>query len=95
MPKVNSNDIPLIPKDLETLFPLSLFRCKSQTRDLNDWERGYWRIDISSWPETDKLDFWKRMRKVVEGGRFGWIYILFDVSLTLYFANDRFTKRMS
>ena len=79
MPKVNGDDFVLIPKDLETLFPLSLFRCKAQSRELIDMERGYWRVDISSWPETEKVEFWKRMKKVVEGGRFGYINILFDV----------------
>src|ERR1700733_15448810 len=58
LPRLDSDDIPLIPKDLATLFPLSLFRCKCQTRDLTDWERGFWRIDMSSWQEDDKLDFW-------------------------------------
>jgi hypothetical protein len=79
MPKVDSNDIPLIPHDLATLFPMSIFRCKSQSRDLSDWERGFWRVDLCSWPESEKLDFWKKMHKVVTSGRFGWIYILFDV----------------
>ena len=79
MPKVNSDDITLIPRDLATLFPLSLFRCKSQSRELEDWERGFWKVNISSWPEMEKLEFWKRMRKAVESGRFGWIYVLFDV----------------
>ena len=81
MPKVNSDEFRLIPPDLATLFPLSLFRCKSQSRELADLERGYWRVDLSSWPETEKVDFWKRMRKTVEGGRFGWINILFDVGM--------------
>jgi hypothetical protein len=85
MPKVNSNDITLIPRDLATLFPLSLFRCRSQSRELEDWERGFWRVNLSSWPEVEKLEFWNRMRKAVESGRFGWIYILFDVlSLSFY-----------
>jgi len=79
LPKLDSDDIPLIPKDLATLFPLSLFRCKSQTRDLTNWERGFWRIDMSSWQEDDKLDFWTKMRRSVEKRRFGWLYILFDV----------------
>lgn len=84
MPKVNSDNITLIPRDLVTLFPLSLFRCKSQSRELEDWERGFWRVNLSSWPEIEKLEFWKRMRKAVESGRFGWIYVLFDV-LSPYF----------
>ena len=79
MPKVNSDDIILIPRDLATLFPLSLFRCESQSRELEDWERGFWRVNLSSWPEVEKLEFWKRMRKAVESGRFGGIYVLFDV----------------
>jgi hypothetical protein len=79
MPKVNSDDFVIIPKDLSTLFPLSLFRCKSQTRDLSDMERGYWRVDLSSWPDTEKVEFWKRIKKAVESGRFGWINVLFDV----------------
>jgi len=79
MPKVNSDDFVMIPKDLATLFPLSLFRCKSQSRDLIDLERGYWRVDLSSWPETEKLEFWARLKKAVEKGRFGWINVLFDV----------------
>ena len=85
MPKVNSNELPLIPPDLATLFPLSLFRCSSQLRDLEDWERGFWKVNLSSWPETEKLEFWKRMRKAIESGRFGWIYILFDVLSPSYF----------
>jgi hypothetical protein len=83
MPKVDSDNIPLIPRDLATLFPLSLFRCKEQSRELNDWERGFWRVSLSSWPESEKLDFWKKMRKAVPSGRFGWIYILFEVSTFL------------
>ena len=79
MPKVDSDDIPLITRDMLTLFPLSLFRCASQTRELDDWERGYWKVDLSLWPVSEKHEFWKRMRKAVEGGRFGWINILFDV----------------
>jgi hypothetical protein len=79
MPKVDSDDTPLIPRELETLFPLSIFRCKSQARELHDWERGHWKLNLSSWPESEKVDFWKRMRKAIERGRFGWIYILFDV----------------
>ena len=88
MPKVNSNELPLIPPDLATLFPLSLFRCSSQFRDLEDWERGFWRVDLSSWPEIEKLEFWKRMRKVIESGRFGWIYILFDVPSRLFCIDE-------
>lgn len=80
MPKVNSNDIPLIPRDLATLFPLSLFRSKHQTRELEDWERGYWRVNLFTWPAEEKLEFWRKMKKAVESGRFGWIYILFDVT---------------
>jgi hypothetical protein len=94
MPMVDSDDIPLVPNDLATLFPLSLFRCKHQTRELSDWERGYWRINISSWPETDKLDFWRRMRKAVENGRFGWIYILFDVNFLHPITKQRCMKKM-
>ena len=89
MPKVDSEGITLIPHDLATLFPLSLFRCKSQSRDLDDWERGFWKVNLYSWPEVEKLEFWKRMRKAVENGRFGWIYILFDVLSPFYF----FVKR--
>ena len=79
MPEVNRDDIPLVPPDLAILFPLSLFRCKSQSRELEDWERGYWKVNLSSWPETEKVDFWDRMRKPISRGRFGWVYILFDV----------------
>ena len=85
MPKVDSEGITLIPRDLAILFPLSLFRCKSQSRELDDWERGFWKVNLSSWPEVEKLEFWKRMRKAVENGRFGWIYILFDVLSPFYF----------
>ena len=80
MPKVDSNEITLIPRDLATLFPVSLFRCSKQSRKLQDWERGFWKLNLSSWPESEKLNFWRRMRKAVESGRFGWIYILFDVN---------------
>lgn len=37
-----------------------------------------------SWRGEEKLEFWKKMRKAVESGRFGFIYILFDVSSSLY-----------
>ena len=93
MPKVNSDDIPLIPSSLATLFPLSLFRCMSQSRELQDWERGFWKIDLSTWREDEKLDFWKRMRKAVESGRFGWIYVLFDVTSPVINPDDRHMRR--
>ena len=79
MPKTNSNQIPLIPRDLSSLFPLSLFRSHHQTRDLEEWERGYWRIDLFSWRGEEKVEFWRKMKKAVESGRFGFIYVLFDV----------------
>jgi hypothetical protein len=46
---------------------------------LEDWERGFWRVDLSSWPEDEKVEFWRKLRKTIESGRFGWIYVLFDV----------------
>lgn len=78
MPRVDSDKLPLIPRHLSQL-PLSLYRCKCQTRDLSDWERGYWKVNLSSWRDEEKLDFWNKLRKAVEGERYGWIYILFDV----------------
>ena len=84
MPRVDSDKIPLLPPHLSQL-PLSLYRRKTQTRDLLDWERGYWKINLSSWREDHKLDFWKKLRKAVQGGRYGWIYILFDVPTLLLF----------
>jgi len=80
MPKVDDNRTPLVTRPLSTLFPLTVFRCASQSRDLEDWERGFWRVDLSSWPEHEKLEFWTKLRKAIESGRFGWIYILFDVT---------------
>jgi hypothetical protein len=79
MPKVDSSNVTLVPRDLRTLFPLVLFRCSSQSRELQDWERGFWRIELRSWPEGEKVEFWRKLRKAIEGGRFGWIYVLFDV----------------
>jgi len=71
--------MPLITPDLENLFPTSLYRYASQSRNLEDWERGYWKVDLSSWSEEGKVEFWERMRKAVTRGRYGWINVLFDV----------------
>ena len=79
MPKVDDNKTPLVTRPLSSLFPLNVFRCASQSRDLEDWERGFWRVDLKSWPEYEKLEFWTKLKKAIEAGRFGWIYILFDV----------------
>ena len=79
MPKVDGNKSHLVTRDLRTLFPLKVFRCASQSRDLTDCERGFWRLNLSSWPESEKLEFWRKLKKAIESGRFGWIYVLFDV----------------
>ncbi|KAK9240574.1 hypothetical protein V1525DRAFT_395373 [Lipomyces kononenkoae] len=36
-------------------------------------ERGYWRVDVSTWPTNDKIKFWQNITQAIRAGRIGWI----------------------
>ncbi|KAJ8101457.1 hypothetical protein POJ06DRAFT_97386 [Lipomyces tetrasporus] len=44
----------------------------------NQWppeklERGYWRVDVSTWPTNEKMKFWDNITQAIRAGRLGWI----------------------
>ncbi|KAI5850342.1 hypothetical protein DFP73DRAFT_538992 [Morchella snyderi] len=44
---------------------------RRQTRELRTWERGHWRVDMSTWESIRKIDFWNILKDNVEHGRLG------------------------
>ncbi|KAK9331595.1 hypothetical protein V1520DRAFT_337202 [Lipomyces starkeyi] len=36
-------------------------------------ERGYWRVDVSTWPTNEKMKFWDNITQAIRAGRIGWI----------------------
>ncbi|KAK9316979.1 hypothetical protein V1524DRAFT_425073 [Lipomyces starkeyi] len=36
-------------------------------------ERGYWRVDVSTWPTNEKMKFWDNITQTIRAGRIGWI----------------------
>ncbi|KAK9322474.1 hypothetical protein V1517DRAFT_323242 [Lipomyces orientalis] len=45
---------------------------------VNQWppeklERGYWRVDVSTWPTNEKMKFWDNITQAIRAGRVGWI----------------------
>jgi hypothetical protein len=53
------------------------FQPLRKLRDLEADERGYWLIDVSSWPLKARTEFWSSLYEHVRQERFGW-----GVSLT-------------
>ena len=51
----------------------SLYRPISTSRTIRIFERGYWRLFITSaWDTTTKEKFWKFLQDFISGGRAGW-----------------------
>ncbi|KAK9372852.1 uncharacterized protein V1513DRAFT_451074 [Lipomyces chichibuensis] len=51
-------------------------RCVNGTQQ--EWppdkmERGYWRVDVSTWPTHEKMKFWDNITQAIRAGRIGWI----------------------
>ncbi|RPB17643.1 hypothetical protein P167DRAFT_601452 [Morchella conica CCBAS932] len=45
---------------------------RGQTRELRTWERGHWRVDMSTWESPNKkINFWNILKDNVEHGRLG------------------------
>lgn len=42
------------------------------SRDLSPLERGHWRIECSSWPLEEQLNFWRSLEDAIGSGRAGW-----------------------
>ncbi|KAB5580603.1 hypothetical protein GE09DRAFT_445210 [Coniochaeta sp. 2T2.1] len=48
------------------------FQPKEQGRDLRPFERGYWHVDCSGWPDSIKRDTWGFLTNYVSNGDAGW-----------------------
>ncbi|KAK9368483.1 hypothetical protein V1509DRAFT_623049 [Lipomyces kononenkoae] len=53
-------------------------RVRADDRDRQEWppdqlERGYWRVDVSSWLTNEKMKFWDNITQAIRAGRIGWI----------------------
>lgn len=42
------------------------------SRDLSPLERGHWRIECSSWPLEEQVNFWRSLEDAIGSGRAGW-----------------------
>lgn len=71
----------LEPKDLVTFglerlaSQLSIperYRPTSQTRALDPFERGYWAVNCTDWPEDLKAYAWLELANYIGGGTAGW-----------------------
>lgn len=48
------------------------FQPKEQRRELRPFERGYWSVDCSTWPDDMKRDAWGFLTNYVSNGDAGW-----------------------
>lgn len=48
------------------------FRPREMRRVLRPFERGYWHVDCSAWPDSIKRDTWGFLTNYVSNGDAGW-----------------------
>ncbi|KAB5536437.1 hypothetical protein GE09DRAFT_1139897 [Coniochaeta sp. 2T2.1] len=48
------------------------FQPKEQGREIRPFERGYWHVDCSGWPDNIKRDTWGNLTDYVSNGYAGW-----------------------
>ncbi|CCX29653.1 Similar to hypothetical protein [Tuber melanosporum Mel28]; acc. no. XP_002835772 [Pyronema omphalodes CBS 100304] len=54
-------------------------KLKEQKRELREWERGYWLIDMARWRDPmRKIRFWGMLKDAVEAGRLGGVMVVLE-----------------